>query len=50
MISVTPKYEVIFAHPGAFITCKQRIELFQAEKFEDEINNGILAEQVIKYN
>ena len=32
------KYEVIFAHPEAFITCKQGIEFFQSEKYQTNVH------------
>jgi len=32
------KYEIIFAHPEAFITRKQGIELFQTEKYQTNVH------------
>ena len=32
------KYEVIFTHPEAFLTCKQGIELFQTAKYQTNVH------------
>ena len=38
------KYEVIFTHPEAFITCKQGIELFQTEKYQTNVHAIVIDE------
>ncbi|XP_068757766.1 ATP-dependent DNA helicase RecQ-like [Montipora capricornis] len=38
------KYEVIFTHPEAFITCKQGIELFQTAKYQRNVHAIVIYE------
>lgn len=38
------QYKVIFAHPEAFITCKQGIELFQTEKYQMNVHAIVIDE------
>ena len=38
------KYEVIFTHPEAFLTCKQGIELFQTAKYQTNVHAIVIDE------
>ena len=38
------KYEVIFTHPEAFITCKQGMELFQTAKYQRNVHAIVIDE------
>ncbi|CAH3177909.1 unnamed protein product, partial [Porites evermanni] len=38
------KYEVIFTHPEAFISCKQGLELFQTEKYQRNVHAIVIDE------
>ncbi|XP_044167046.1 ATP-dependent DNA helicase RecQ-like [Acropora millepora] len=38
------KYEVIFTHPEAFITCKQGMELFQTAKYQRKVHAIVIDE------
>ena len=38
------KYEVIFTHPEAFISCKQGLELFQTQKYQRNVHAIVIDE------
>ena len=38
------KYEVIFTHPKAFISCRQGLELFQTEKYQRNVHVIVIDE------
>ena len=38
------KYEVIFTHPDAFISCKQGMELFQTAKYQRNVHVIVIDE------